>query len=167
MRTLLQEPKADIRWTRVEGLHLTFKFLGDIERSQVEPILAALHGVAQQRPPLRVVAQGIGAFPNVRRPRVLWVGLRDEKLHELSEAIETVLLPLDFPPEERAFTPHVTLGRVRSPKGWDRVLPIVTAHEQTYFGESVIDHLTLYQSDLRPDGPRYTPLGVAYFQQTE
>ena len=82
----------------------------------------------------------------------------------MSAAIEAALLPLDFPPEERAFVPHLTLGRIRSPRGWDRVLPLVKAHEQTYFGESMIDHLTLYHSDLRPEGPKYTPLGVAYFQ---
>ena len=165
VRTLLQEPKADIRWTRVEGLHLTLKFLGDINREQGEAILTTLRDIAQQRPPLRVVAQGLGAFPNLRRPRVLWVGLQGERISELSEAIETALLPLDFLPEEREFIPHLTLGRVRSPKGWEHVLPILKIHEQTYFGESLIDHVTLYQSELRQDGAIYTPLGVASFQQ--
>ncbi len=164
VRTLLQEPKGDIRWTRVESLHLTLKFLGDIERSQVEPVLSVLHGLAQQRPPFRAVAQGLGTSPHPRRPRVLWAGLQGERISELREAIETGLLPLDFPPEERAFTPHLTLGRVRSLRGWERVLLILKAHEQTYFGESTIDHMTLYQSELRPDGPRYTSLGAAFFQ---
>ena len=172
VRTSLQEPKGDIRWTRNGGLHLTLKFLGDINREQVEAILATLRDIAQQRPPLRVVAQGLGAFPNLRRPRVLWVGLQGERISELSEAIETALLPLDFPPEEREFTPHLTLGRVRSPKGWERVLPILKSYEQTYFGESLIDHMTLYQSELRPDGAIYTPLGLflfgkVHYQNTE
>ncbi len=165
VRALLQEPKGDIRWTRIEGLHLTLKFLGDIARDQVEAIVAVLQDISQQRPPLRVVAQGLGAFPNLRRPRVLWVGLQGERISELSEAIETALLPLDFPPEEREFIPHLTLGRVRSPKGWEHVLPILKAHEQMCFGESLIDHITLYQSDLRPDGAIYTPLSVVPFQQ--
>ena len=163
---MLQEPKGDIRWTRNGGLHLTLKFLGDINREQVEAILTTLRDIAQQRPPLRVVAQGLGAFPNLRRPRVLWVGLQGERISELSEAIETALLPLDFPPEEREFTPHLTLGRVRSPKGWERVLPILKSYEQTYFGESLIDHMTLYQSELRPDGAIYTPLGIVSFRQS-
>lgn len=165
VRALLQEPKGDIRWTRVEGLHLTLKFLGDIVQDQVAAIVAVLHDIAQQRPPLRLMAQGLGAFPNLRRPRVLWVGLQGKRISELSEAIETALLPLDFPPEERGFIPHLTLGRLRSPKGWERVLPILQAHEQTCFGESLIDHITLYQSELRPEGAIYTPLSVVSFQQ--
>jgi 2'-5' RNA ligase len=164
VRTLLQEPKGDIRWTRIEGLHLTLKFLGNIERSQVEMILAVLQDIAQQHSPLRIVAQGLGTFPNLRRPRVLWVGLQGERINKLSEAIESALLPLKFPPEEREFTPHLTLGRIRSSRGWERVLPILKAHKRAYFGESVIDHMTLYQSDLRPDGPIYIPLGVVSFQ---
>jgi 2'-5' RNA ligase len=165
VRSFLQEANGDIRWTRVEGLHLTFKFLGDITRSQVEPILSVLQDVVQQRQPLNLVAQGLGAFPSLRRPRILWVGLKGEGIAELSEAIETALMPLDFPPEEREFTPHLTLGRVRSPRGWERVLRLIKEHEHAYFGESMIDRLTLYQSDLRPDGAIYTPLGLVQFRR--
>lgn len=164
VRLLLQEAKGDIRWTRLEGLHLTLKFLGDITRSQVEPILGALQEVVQQQQALHLVAQGLGAFPSLRRPRVVWVGLKGEGVTELSEAIETALMPLDFPPEEREFTPHLTLGRVRSPRGWERVFSLIKEHEQAYFGESLIDRLILFQSDLRPDGAIYTPLGSVQFR---
>jgi 2'-5' RNA ligase len=163
--TRLQEAKADVRWTRIENLHLTLKFLGDISRQQVEPILAVLQETVGAHPPLRLVAQGIGAFPHVRRPRVLWVGLKGKGLTELSEAIETALLPLDFPPEEREFTPHLTLGRVRSLRDWDNILTIVKEYESTSFGESKVDHVTLYQSELRPDGARYISLGSVSFRQ--
>ena len=74
-------------------------------------------------------------------------------------------MPLDFPPEEREFTPHLTLGRVRSPRGWDRVVAILKEHEHMYFGECTIDSMTLYQSDLRPDGAVYTPLESVSFRQ--
>ena len=165
VRTRLQEEKADVRWTRIESLHLTLKFLGDIYRHQVEPILAVLQETVSVHPPLRLIAQGIGAFPNVRRPRVLWVGLKGAGLIELSEAIETALMPLNFPPEDREFTPHLTLGRVRSLRGWDNMLAIVKEHESTLFGESEVDRVTLYQSDLRPDGARYVSLGSVSFRQ--
>jgi RNA 2',3'-cyclic 3'-phosphodiesterase len=79
----------------------------------------------------------------------------------MSEAIETALMPLDFPPEEREFTPHLTLGRVRSLRGWEHVLAGVKEYEQTRFGESIVDQVTLYQSELRPDGAVYTALGSA------
>ena len=161
VRSALQEAKGEIRWTRVEGLHLTLKFLGDIERNQVEPILAALRETTRARLPLHILAQGLGAFPHLRRPRVLWVGLSGEGLQEMSEAIETALVPLDFPPEEREFTPHLTLGRVRSLRGWEHVLARVKEYEHTRFGESLVDQVTLYQSELRPDGAVYTALGSA------
>ena len=160
----LQTAKGDIRWTRAEGWHLTIKFLGDIVRSQVEPILETLREALRTQPSLRVSAQGLGAFPNLRRPRVLWAGLSGDGLTTFSEAIETALLPLHFPPEDYEFTPHVTLGRIRSLRGWERVLAVVKEHEQTRFGESMIDHVVLYQSELRPEGAVYRPLGSIALQ---
>jgi len=68
-------------------------------------------------------------------------------------------MPLDFPPEEREFTPHLTLGRVRSLRGWERVLGVVKKYKQTYFGRSTVDQVILYQSDLRPEGAVYSVLG--------
>lgn len=161
----LQEASGDIRWTRVENLHLTLKFLGNISRSQVDPILSVLSELVNVRPPLHLVVQGLGAFPNLRRPRVLWVGLKGEGLSELSEAIETSLMPLDFPPEDRGFTPHLTVGRVRSLRGWENTLAKMKEHERLLFGESTVDRVTLYQSDLRPEGPIYTSLGSVPFRQ--
>jgi RNA 2',3'-cyclic 3'-phosphodiesterase len=76
-------------------------------------------------------------------------------------------MQLDFPPEERDFTPHLTLGRVRSLRGWERVLPVVKEYEQTYFGESAVDQVILYQSELRPDGAIYSPLGSIPLQLSE
>lgn len=160
VQSALQDTKGDIRWTRAHNLHLTLKFLGDIARGQVEPILHALQDALRGRPALRLVVRGLGAFPNPKKPRVLWAGIAGEGLKELSETVETALMALDFPPEEREFTPHLTIGRVRSLRGWDRVLAVMRAHEQADFGESVVDHVTLYQSTLRPDGAVYTPLGV-------
>jgi len=165
IRALLQQARGDLRWTRMEGLHLTLKFLGDIHHNQVEPVLGALQEVVSTHPPLRVLAQGLGVFPNLKRPRVLWVGLKGEGLAEMKEAIETVLMSLDFPPEDREFTPHLTLGRVRSLRGWEDVLAIVKEHANTLFGESEINRVTLYQSNLRPEGAVYTSLGSIPFQQ--
>jgi RNA 2',3'-cyclic 3'-phosphodiesterase len=155
----LQTAKGDIRWTRAEGWHLTLKFLGDISRDQVAPILEVLSQALRTEPPFRVVAQGLGVFPNLKRPRVVWAGVHGERLTVLSEKIETTLMSLDFPPEERDFTPHLTLGRVRSLRGWEQVLAVTKEHEHTHFGESEINHVTLYQSELRPDGAVYRPLG--------
>jgi RNA 2',3'-cyclic 3'-phosphodiesterase len=159
VRFVLQAAKGDIRWTRIEGLHLTLKFLGDLARNQVEPILAAMREALHGQQPLHILAQGLGVFPSLRRPRVLWAGLSGEGLQELSEAIEAALMPLDFPPEEREFTPHLTLGRVRSLRGWEHVLAVVKAYEHARFGESTVEQVIVYQSELRPDGAIYSPLG--------
>jgi len=160
-----------VRWTRVENMHLTLKFLGNIDQHQVAPILTRLRHVGRDCPAFQVEARQLGGFPSLGRPRVIWVGLHDtanaEALQDeqhsplpgLSKAIETALSELDFPVEQRAFRPHVTLGRVRSQRGWDRILPLVQDYRHTSFGTSVIDRISLYRSDLESNGPIYTALG--------
>ena len=160
IQSALQISKGDIRWTRVEEWHLTLKFLGDISRDQVSPILETLSETLRTQPPLRVVAQGLGAFPNLKRPRVVWAGIQGAELQTLSEKIETALMSLDFPSEEREFTPHLTLGRVRSLRGWEQVLAVMKEHDHIRFGESEINQVTLYQSELHPAGAVYRPLGA-------
>ena len=182
------EPGA-VRWTRVENMHLTLKFLGNIDQHQVAPILTRLWHVGRDCPAFQVEARQLGGFPGLKRPRVIWAGLHDNANGEdlqgekhsplpvLSKAIETALSELDFPVEQRDFRPHVTLGRVRSQRGWDRILPLVEDYRHTSFGTSVIDRVSLYRSDLRPKpsviteeirrrsrlplptGPIYTALG--------
>ncbi len=159
IQAMLKKAGGDIRWSRPEGFHLTLKFLGDIQKNRVAAILAALNEALKEDPPLSIVARGLGAFPQVKRPRVLWVGLQGEGLKELTDKIEQELIFLDFPPEDRDFTPHITLGRVRSLKGWQQVLPIVQEKQAEQFGESQVSEVVLYSSDLKPGGAVYTPLG--------
>ena len=166
VQSTLQTAKGDVRWTRAEGWHLTLKFLGDIAQSQVAPILEVLRASLSTQPPVRAIAQGLGAFPNLKRPRVVWAGLSGDGLNVLNGKIETALTALGFPREEQEFTPHLTLGRVRSLRGWEQVLAIMKAHEQTYFGESVVGHVTFYQSNLHPDGAVYRPLGSIALQRS-
>jgi 2'-5' RNA ligase len=165
VQVALKNAQGDVRWTRIEGMHLTLKFLGDITQAQVAPIITALRASLSDQRSFPVQAIGLGAFPNLRRPKVLWVGLRGEGLAGLQEKVESALVALDFPREERGFTPHLTLGRVRSMRGWEQVLAVVRKHEQIRFGESVIELVTLYQSILRPDGAVYSPLGTVPLQQ--
>ena len=164
VQVALKTAQGDVRWTRIEGMHLTLKFLGDITQAQVAPILTALRASLSDQPSFPVQAIGLGAFPNLRRPKVLWVGLHGQGLVGLQERVESALVTLDFPREERDFTPHLTLGRVRSLRGWEQVLAVVRKHEQSQFGESAVDHVTLYQSTLRPDGAVYSSLGTVPLQ---
>ena len=164
------EPGA-VRWTRVENMHLTLKFLGNIDQHQVAPILIRLRHVGRDCPAFQVEACQLGGFPSLGRPRVIWAGLHDTANDEdpqgekhfplpgLSKAIETALSELNFPVEQRDFRPHVTLGRVRSQRGWGRLLPLVQDYRHTSFGTSVIDRVSLYRSDLESNGAIYTALG--------
>ncbi len=161
VQSVLQKAKRDIRWVKPEGFHLTFRFLGNIEPSRVGPILTALRAAVQLQPRFRVRTQGLGAFPSLIRPRVLWAGLSGDGLPALHTHIESALRPLGFPSEGRTFRPHITLGRVRSQRGWTHALERVKDYLSYDFGESLIDTVTLYRSDLGPGGAVYTSLGVA------
>ncbi len=167
VQSALQKAKGDIRWVKPQGFHLTFRFLGNIEPIRVAPILTALRAAVRLHPQFQVRTQGLGAFPSFTRPRVLWTRLNGDGLQELYTKIESALSSCGFPPEGRAFRPHITLGRVRSPRGWNPVLEGIKAYLQYDFGESPIDKVTLYQSDLGPGGAVYTPLGVAHLNPTE
>jgi RNA 2',3'-cyclic 3'-phosphodiesterase len=161
LRRLLDQAaqlKGDVRWVRGEGLHVTLKFLGWVEAARLEQVHGALAAAVAGRPALRVRAHGLGAFPTLRRPRVLWVGLEGEGLAELAAGVETAMTRVGFEPEPRAFTPHITLGRVNGTRGWSYVEELFTMHMSDDFGDSNVDAVTIYRSTLRPDGAVYTPL---------
>ena len=161
VQSALQQANGDIRWVKPQGFHLTFRFLGHIEPNRVAPILTALRVAVRCQAQCRVRLQGLGAFPSLTRPRVLWARLTGGGLQELHTKIESALGSCGFPPAGRAFRPHITLGRVRSQRGWNHVLERVKEYLQYDFGESLIDTVTLYRSDLEPGGAVYTALGLA------
>jgi 2'-5' RNA ligase len=156
----LKRNVAGVRWVGPTSIHLTLKFLGDIAAEQVQPIAAAAMGAVQNEPPLSVGVCGLGAFPNPRRPRVIWVGIEGdvERLGRLQTRLEEALEPLGFPREGRAFRPHLTLGRVRDPRrppDLIRALADVTIPPCNSFD---VHEILLYKSDLRPTGAIYTKL---------
>jgi 2'-5' RNA ligase len=155
--------KADVRWVRPAGLHVTLKFLGAVEASVLERVRAGLVEVARCQTPLFLRVRGLGAFPSLRRPRVLWVGLDGAGLVELAAQVDERLAPLGFAREKRPFTPHVTLGRVNGLRGWPRVEEVFKAHLADDFGASAVGAMTVYRSTLRPDGAVYTALWTIPF----
>ena len=104
-----------MRWVRPAGIHLTLRFLGDAPAEQVAAVRAGLDQVAVQCAPFELHLKSLGCFPNLRRPRVIWVGLEDpeERLRELQRAVEEQVRSLGWELEERTFRPYLTLGRVR------------------------------------------------------
>jgi 2'-5' RNA ligase len=103
-------------WVRPGALHLTLKFLGDVEEGALSDLRGAVRRAAAGVPPFRFETTGLGAFPSPRRPRVIWLGVEpDEPLFDLAEAVERELSELGFPRERRPFRPHITIGRIRDP----------------------------------------------------
>jgi 2'-5' RNA ligase len=115
----LRRTDADVKWVRPEAIHLTLKFLGSIRQDDVERISQSIGPAIEGWVPFEVRVQGMGCFPNPRNPRVVWVGMDRgrEILTSLQQAVEKKMAELSFPPEDRPFSPHLTLGRVRSSKG--------------------------------------------------
>lgn len=143
-----------------EHLHITLKFLGDTPPEQVPAITAILKEVVAEFSPFAFELIGLGAFPRVERPTVIWAGVDGgEPLVALSDKLEDRLMDLGYEPETRTFTPHLTLARVRR-KPPDDLFDLFTRHESTRFATVPVNALTFYESQLTPDGPTYTSLAV-------
>jgi 2'-5' RNA ligase len=156
-------PGADVRWVDPAQLHLTLQFLGQVPDPQVVEIAARLATVAAGTPAIDLAAAGLGAFPTPRRARVVWAGVTVgvAELAELAKDIGTALAPLGFPPEERPFRAHTTLGRVRSPRGLGRLASALERAASLQFGSWTARELVLYQSRLRPTGALYEAVARA------
>jgi 2'-5' RNA ligase len=148
-----------IRWLPPTNFHLTLKFLGDIDEAKVAPIAAALESDLYPFSCFTINAKGLGVFPDLKRPRILWVGLVGGELNALASRVEKALVPFGFAAERRAFTPHLTVGRWRqfdgSPKELGDEIEKWQGHD---FGRSKIDEVILFQSVLKQEGAVYRPL---------
>jgi 2'-5' RNA ligase len=150
-------------WTRAEGIHLTLKFLGEAPEESVGGVLAALAQAVEGQGRFRLTVGGAGVFPNEKNPRVVWVGVSGEleKLAGLQVRVEEQMVRLGFQPEDRSFTPHLTLGRIRplpSRISWAPVLEGVRDIELPGFEAAAI---SLMKSELKQTGAVYTELGRA------
>ena len=150
---------AGIRWAPLTNLHLTVKFLGDVEETTIDPIARALRQHIAPFPRFTINAKGLGVFPDVKRPQVLWVGLEGIHLAELASTVETALKPLGFEPEKRGFKPHLTIGRWRQrDKSTAKFIAELERWAGYEFGKSEVRNIILFQSMLRPEGAIHRPL---------
>ncbi len=159
----LARADAAVRWVRDEGLHATLKFLGAVPERTLPAVHAAAVACAHPVPVLSAHVRGLGIFPSPARPRVIWVGLECEGLGALAAALDTALAPLGYAPERRAFTAHITLGRVNGTAGWAPLEAMLERHWHDDFGSCRIGELIGYRSDLRPGGALYTKLWTIPF----
>ncbi len=157
---------APVKWADPYGIHLTLKFLGNIDTGKISEITSVMKETARGTSPFRLEVREPGAFPNLRRVQVIWVGLGGEvdSLGEFQQRLESNLVPLGFPPESRAFKPHLTLARVR-----DRA----SAEERSGLGQLIagtglgtnyvfrVDTINLMKSQLTREGAIYSRISSA------
>jgi len=152
---------ADVTWVKASNIHLTLKFLGDVSQSQVTRVRSALSNVCKGYGPIVLKIGGTGAFPSLRNPRVLWVGVTEmsETLPPLHKAVEDMLEKEGFPRENKPFSPHLTFGRIRSPRKVDSLADAL-AREEFAPENFRADRVILMRSQLSPGGSIYTPMAV-------
>lgn len=163
-------PSGLVRWVRPEGIHLTLKFLGEVPVAQIEAISESMQAACSSHAPFTFSVGGMGCFPDLRRPNVVWVGVEEPSgaLSRLHDDIERAMAPLGFPPEGRKFSPHLTLGRVKggrldSPAGAGalQALGDSVARARVSLGQVQATSVSLMRSDLLPGGAVYTELATA------
>ncbi len=155
----LRSAHADVRWVSPEKIHLTLKFFGNIEESRIDSIFKSIEEPVRSTPPFSLKVRGVGAFPSMKSPRVIWLGLiNGQSLTSLQRQIETELEKIGFQPEDRPFHPHLTLGRMKSSRGKDELGRRMEKHKEEEFGDFHVERVILFKSDLKPSGPIYTAL---------
>ena len=151
-----------IKWVKSDNIHITLKFLGNIEEKMIPQLKTAIERSAENVDPFEIEVKGEGCFPNVNRPRIVWVGVDNGKdtLSRIAAKIEIECSKLGFEKENRPYRPHLTIGRVKK-------FIKNTEELRRYFSESpfrsevfTADEIILMKSDLKPDGPVYTPLEI-------
>ena len=158
----LKSTLPPINWVRPESIHLTLKFLGYVEASRVAELVAALEPIGKKQPSFSIDVQGLGVFPQVKFPRILWIGVTGERqvLQDLVFEIEVALEPLGFPVEKKSYHPHLTLARIKRENA--AVGAVLTKNNvlkcEPQLGTLIVDRFILFQSDLDSSGATYTPL---------
>lgn len=147
-----------VKWVRPESIHLTLKFLGNIDVNRSDAIVNAMTRAARGRAALRLSASGMGVFPNARRPRVIWVGLGGQLDHlkSLQQTLDGHLADLGFPAEKRLFKGHLTLGRVKGTIAADRLQAALAKFNAFETEGFEANRIILFKSELHPTGAVYT-----------
>ena len=161
----LKKTGADVKWAKPENIHLTLKFLGNVEENKIAQIKEILDGISSQNKPFEISLFKLGAFPSLNYPRVIWVGIDKgcAETEKIAALAEEKLENMGFGKEKRPFSAHLTLGRVRSGRNKAGLKEIISSLEVKP-KSCAIEGITLFQSTLTPRGSIYTPLHAAVFK---
>lgn len=158
----LKRSQADVRWVAVGNIHLTLKFFGNLPDTEVDPIAQAAREVTAKQEPFQLQITDAGAFPSVKSPRVIWLGLGGDliPLAQMYNKLEKAFAALGHLPEGRPFNPHLTLGRVKSPQNRHRLAKLLETLPPLNWPPFKVGEIILFKSTLTPQGSIYTPLQV-------
>jgi 2'-5' RNA ligase len=162
LQQALAKSGAEVKWVEPTNLHITLLFLGEVDEREVHTVCRAVDGAVRGEPPFAVRVCGVGAFPTPRRPKTVWAGITDgaEELTRLYDLLERPLIELGcYRREERGYTPHLTLGRVKAEADGNTLAAELPKHRTWDGGPVPVDEVVVFASELRRDGPVYTPLG--------
>ena len=163
-------PKPLIRWVAPQNVHLTLKFLGDVSPANLERLAETLKAEAASHEMFSISVGGLGAFPNPRRARVIWIGLdAPPALAALQRGVDAAAAQLGYPKEERPFSPHLTIGRVAQTASASDLQRIRSALESTkvgILGTVRVQAIHIFKSDLQPGGSVYTLLYTLSMKST-
>lgn len=162
LTTLLEKMRhkgGKIKWVKEEGMHLTLKFLGEIQETKVSEVEKILEKITQNSSSFSIRIKGTGCFPHRRNPRVLWTGVEGgEQLVSFHNQLDVELEKIGFEREKREFRPHLTLGRVKSVFSIKEIMDELEKHQDTVFGEMKVNKITFFRSVLKPSGAEYSVL---------
>ena len=155
----LKKTNAFVSWVKPGNIHITLKFLGEVPEEKIDEVFSATEAALRDVKGFKTNLKGMGAFPDLRRPRVIWVGAgkRGEELGDMAARIEDELKKIGYPKEKRKFSAHFTVGRVKSPKNIQTLMEMVTSTD--FETEDIeVNEVTVMRSQLHPAGAIYTPL---------
>jgi 2'-5' RNA ligase len=164
LQETLARAAEGVKWVEPENLHLTLLFLGEVDERDLLPVCRAVGAACSERERFVLGLEGVGCFPNPKKPRTVWagVGTGAKELVELHDALEEPLLALRcYRREERLFTPHLTLGRVKGDAPTDRLARELLRQAAWRGGESEVAEVLVMSSELRPEGAVYSVLSTA------
>ena len=155
----LRAASREVKWVAPQNLHLTLIFLGGVPHALIDPISEALEAACRPHAPFPLTIHGVGAFPNARKPKTVWAGLAGDlaPLRALVESVDRAMAEHGYAPD-KAFKPHITLGRSRSDSGDRMLADVLPALKDEPVSSFRAEEVTLFRSDLRSQGPIYTPL---------
>jgi RNA 2',3'-cyclic 3'-phosphodiesterase len=159
-----QTPKDALKWVSTNNLHLTIKFLGEIPEEKLDQVKAILTDSLRNKSEFNIEIEGLGMYPNKHNPRVVWLGINaDDTLINLHQILDSALQAVDIEREKRAFSPHLTIARVRRQTKRNTIKEIgeiLSQFKVDSLGKINVKEIVLYQSELTSKGPIYTPLKV-------